>query len=633
MAILKQNQNVNTTYVGWYGKCGEPKCKNFDLTPYSSIISKVYQFTEDGLSTRVFTPNVAQSLNPFTDLKCGNVYAIELIRGGGEIEIKEFTHGHYSPNHKSMGMISNCITPLVENPKKDEDTIKPCTKDLRICPDGSSVGRDGMNDCNFPPCYFDKEMYKKMMESWASKQINHYKFDFKWSCYCTEEATKNVTLYVRYEKIYKIIETETEKEISLDDNEQNKLPFKYHSMKGLYNWISEELKKNPFSLQITYEEDMHYIKSAFLDKVQNMADEEIGFSVQNFEEIKITEKCPSDYKMCEDGSVLKRDPDNECKFPDCPEPTPKPPESTTTPKLKLRWMRTGNYEILQIKNLLNPMSTSDDDKYLSWRTVYGSRYTDPKKMSPSLKKYWKPAKVYFDYRNRHGDVVVLNELRINFDSENANQLTITLDATSEFLPNPDTIENVSHLYIFIRGKELSYTKSYSFPVIRKVSAKYADGVCPEDIKVCSDGTVLYRNEMNECEFDLCADEYPDETPFSIDEGYGDIPNTPSSENLICPQDVKMCEDGTYRSRNPFENCTFGLCPEEMNDDENGEEIIDSDSEQDTINEDEPENDYMDINDTSSDDNNYDSSSDDIIEFGSDDYTSEYTDDIIEFPEN
>ena len=92
-------------------------------------------------------------------------------------------------------------------------------------------------------------------------------------------------------------------------------------------------------------------------------------------------------------------------------------------------------------------------------------------MSPSLKKYWKPAKVYFDYRNRHGDVVVLNELRINFDNENANQLTITLDATSEFLPNPDTIENVSHLYIFIRGKELSYTKSYSFCSYKKGKCK------------------------------------------------------------------------------------------------------------------------------------------------------------------
>lgn len=31
-------------------------------------------------------------------------------------------------------------------------TPKACTKELKICPDGSGVGRNGENNCEFDPC-------------------------------------------------------------------------------------------------------------------------------------------------------------------------------------------------------------------------------------------------------------------------------------------------------------------------------------------------------------------------------------------------------------------------------------------------------------------------------------------------
>ena len=33
--------------------------------------------------------------------------------------------------------------------------------------------------------------------------------------------------------------------------------------------------------------------------------------------------------------------------------------------------------------------------------------------------------------------------------------------------------------------------------------------------------------------------------------------------VVCPQDVKECPDGTFVSRDPFNNCEFGLCADEF----------------------------------------------------------------------
>ena len=57
MATLKQDSNSNTTFLGWYGSCGEPKCEKFDLSSKKDIIRTVYQFTENGKGIRTFSSN------------------------------------------------------------------------------------------------------------------------------------------------------------------------------------------------------------------------------------------------------------------------------------------------------------------------------------------------------------------------------------------------------------------------------------------------------------------------------------------------------------------------------------------------------------------------------------------------
>ena len=555
MAILKQNENTQAIYLGWYGKCGESECEDFDLASASTIISKVIQFTEDGVGSKTYVSDVPDFMNSFTKLVCGNPYYIILKTGTGQLDIPNLIVGHYTEEAKSFGMISeSCSTNVsfvdeapnvIEAVEEEEIELtsgeqKFCTKDVRVCPDGTSVGRDGYKDCNFPPCGFDEKMHKEMATLWKKQQHTHYKFDFNWSCYCTEETTQIVTLYVKFGKIYKIVKKSDGSEISLAQNEgikvsEDKKPVakKYFSMTILYEWFHRELKTFPFSVKIDYDKETGFIKSLFIDKVQDIADEEIGFNATNFVELEHDGTCPSDYFKCKDGTLLKRDPNNGCKFPPCPEVKDKTPLSIKEPKLEYRWVADGDIEFLQIKNINNPFQSSEE--YLSWRTVYGALQVNPTEVKSES---WKHARVGYYYPKIHGETDEFSDLTIGVDDDNKNQIIILLGNESRFHPESDALEKASHLYVFNDDKETTFTKSYSFPrVVRTGIKKISDIYCTEDVKICEDGTVVSRDPNNDCEFKPCPGEISteevkseDTTPNSL-ESVGEEGTPESVENI------------------------------------------------------------------------------------------------------
>ena len=51
----------------------------------------------------------------------------------------------------SLTLITGC-----SNIEKPDDSIKACTEDAKICPDGTSVGRDPKNNCAFFECTNEK---------------------------------------------------------------------------------------------------------------------------------------------------------------------------------------------------------------------------------------------------------------------------------------------------------------------------------------------------------------------------------------------------------------------------------------------------------------------------------------------
>ena len=62
-------------------------------------------------------------------------------------------------------------------------------------------------------------------------------------------------------------------------------------------------------------------------------------------------------------------------------------------------------------------------------------------------------------------------------------------------------------------------------------------VCPEDVKVCPDGSTVSRDPYNNCLFPDCG----------------------GNEPLVCAADVKVCPDGSTVSRDPYDGCMFPPC--------------------------------------------------------------------------
>lgn len=63
------------------------------------------------------------------------------------------------------------------------------------------------------------------------------------------------------------------------------------------------------------------------------------------------------------------------------------------------------------------------------------------------------------------------------------------------------------------------TKPYAMPVMKATKSQSScttQNTCPDDAKVCSDGTYVFRKSPK-CEFALCPNEKPKVTPLSLDE--------------------------------------------------------------------------------------------------------------------
>jgi hypothetical protein len=158
----------------------------------------------------------------------------------------------------------------------DDDPIIGCPKDLRPCGnDGKFVVRDPKLECNFPPCEFNMDEFHKVKRGWFDENIPNYTFDFAWSCFCHEETTKTVIISVENHEIVSIVD-ENENEVSPDDS------FGYFTMSGLFEFVQSELKKYPHTMSINYDFNTMSMKSWFVDRNLQIADEELGFYINNF---------------------------------------------------------------------------------------------------------------------------------------------------------------------------------------------------------------------------------------------------------------------------------------------------------------------------------------------------------------
>ena len=157
----------------------------------------------------------------------------------------------------------------------NDDEVSPCTKDLKPCADGTHVGRDEHRNCEFYPCGFNMEKFLYAKKSWDYVNAEKYHFTFRWSCFCTEETTQPMTIYVENNQVVKVIQNIDQKEVSKD------FGFGYRTLSELFDYVETKLDQLPERISITYDEKYGYINNFFVDVSEMIADEEIGFMVNN----------------------------------------------------------------------------------------------------------------------------------------------------------------------------------------------------------------------------------------------------------------------------------------------------------------------------------------------------------------
>lgn len=86
----------------------------------------------------------------------------------------------------------------------------------------------------------------------------------------------------------------------------------------------------------------------------------------------------------------------------------------------------------------------------------------------------------------------------------------------------------------------------SDPTLIPVSSDEVQLLCPLDTKLCSDGSFVKKDPLNDCAFFDCP----------VGES---VTDTEEEETTVCTLEVKMCPDGEEVGREASRNCQFKLC--------------------------------------------------------------------------
>ena len=128
MAILKRDSLDILKYRGWFGSC--EGCEELEIANFVDSIQTITQFvtTESNVEGRTATAGtrtVNTSLPSwswdFTKFECGYIYQINMKRGVGSIELKDFIVTEYKDG--GQGLVTN-ICGVEPTPTPSTDPVQ-----------------------------------------------------------------------------------------------------------------------------------------------------------------------------------------------------------------------------------------------------------------------------------------------------------------------------------------------------------------------------------------------------------------------------------------------------------------------------------------------------------------------------
>lgn len=115
------------------------------------------------------------------------------------------------------------------------------------------------------------------MTTWEEQEIDSYSYELQVSCFCFPDMTRRVNIVVSDGTVQSVA--------YVDDGEpaDPSLFTAYSTVENLFERLENAQSDNPATFDVTFDEQYGVPQSVFVDIDERMADEEIMFTVSNFE--------------------------------------------------------------------------------------------------------------------------------------------------------------------------------------------------------------------------------------------------------------------------------------------------------------------------------------------------------------
>lgn len=119
-------------------------------------------------------------------------------------------------------------------------------------------------------------------KKWESQGIDDYSFTFQRSCFCRGDAIRPINIEVRDGQVSSARYADTG-ELIPDDRQTNKQSIYNMNADGLFNLVEQGIKGGAERVDVTYDKTFGIPTSIYIDQSTQMADEEMGYTISNFQ--------------------------------------------------------------------------------------------------------------------------------------------------------------------------------------------------------------------------------------------------------------------------------------------------------------------------------------------------------------
>lgn len=115
---------------------------------------------------------------------------------------------------------------------------------------------------------------------WLSGGIQDYQYTFQWSCYCFDDYVKPVIIFVRSGVVISVRYVDSGAPVDSSNFDR------YRTVVSLFDLLQEAIDNRAYYLSISYDPELGFPTSAYIDYEASVADEELGFRIESLTPLK-----------------------------------------------------------------------------------------------------------------------------------------------------------------------------------------------------------------------------------------------------------------------------------------------------------------------------------------------------------